>query len=464
MVDLGWLGLAVSEDYGGQGYSLVELAVVLAETGRVVLPGPFLPTAWASAVLQRCGTADQKKTYLPQLVTGELRGGVALDSSALLGGSADIVLLADGNDLILLRPNNDCRLESVANHDLTRDLARISGVSASGHDRLPNAASAALALGRALAAAEACGLATGALERATAYAKDREQFGRVIGSFQAVKHHLANMLVERELAAAAAWDAARAASVLPDGHGAGDQLTLTSAVAATAALPGAVSVAKRTIQVHGGIGFTWDHESHLFLRRATVLRALLGNAPDPAVEVTRLTRTGMRRTAAVDLPPEADGYRHDASAFKDRLVALPEPERRAELFASGYLVPHWPRPWGRAADPVEQLMVDEVLSDIERPNLGIGGWVTLTIAQHGTLDQIERWVGPSLRGELAFCQMFSEPNAGSDAAAIRTRATRVEAGWLVNGQKVWTSGAHLSDRGFATVRTDPTAPKHQGYR
>jgi alkylation response protein AidB-like acyl-CoA dehydrogenase len=99
---------------------------------------------------------------------------------------------------------------------------------------------------------------------------------------------------------------------------------------------------------------------------------------------------------------------------------------------------------------------------VEQANMGIGGWVVLTLVQHGTPDQLERWITPSLRGELYWCQLFSEPNAGSDAAAISTRATRVDGGWLINGQKVWTSGAQYSNRGLATVRTDPSAPKHAG--
>ena len=125
-------------------------------------------------------------------------------------------------------------------------------------------------------------------------------------------------------------------------------------------------------------------------------------------------------------------------------------------------MPHWPRPWGRAAGAVEQLVIDEELPDVERPQLGIGTWVVLTIVQHATPDQIERWIRPSLHGDLYWCQLFSEPNAGSDAAAIQTKAARVDGGWLVNGQKVWTSGAQNSNMGLATVRTDPAAPKHAG--
>jgi 3-oxochol-4-en-24-oyl-CoA dehydrogenase len=99
---------------------------------------------------------------------------------------------------------------------------------------------------------------------------------------------------------------------------------------------------------------------------------------------------------------------------------------------------------------------------VKKPAYGITGWVLLTLIQHATPEQVQRWVPPALRQELIWCQLFSEPGAGSDAAGAKTKATRVEGGWLINGQKVWTSGAHLAGRGFATVRTDPDVPKHDG--
>ena len=107
-------------------------------------------------------------------------------------------------------------------------------------------------------------------------------------------------------------------------------------------------------------------------------------------------------------------------------------------------------------------MTEEELTGVERPNYGIGTWIILTLINHATEDQVARWIRPSLDGELVWCQLFSEPEAGSDAAGIRTRATRTDGGWLVNGQKVWTSGAQLCNRGFATVRTNPDVPKHAG--
>jgi 3-oxochol-4-en-24-oyl-CoA dehydrogenase len=127
-------------------------------------------------------------------------------------------------------------------------------------------------------------------------------------------------------------------------------------------------------------------------------------------------------------------------------------------------MPHWPKPWGRAADAVEQLVIEEEFraAGIKRPDYGITGWVILTLVQHGTPWQIERFVERALRKDDIWCQLFSEPDAGSAAASIKTKATRVDGGWKINGQKVWTSGAHYCARGLATVRTDPQARKHAG--
>jgi alkylation response protein AidB-like acyl-CoA dehydrogenase len=134
------------------------------------------------------------------------------------------------------------------------------------------------------------------------------------------------------------------------------------------------------------------------------------------------------------------------------------------LAASGYLVPHWPRPWGRDAGAVEQLVVDEELraARIRRPHLQVAAWVLPALIAHGSSEQQERWVPPSLRGELTWCQLFSEPGAGSDLAALATKAVRVDGGWLLTGQKTWTSLAASADLGLALARTDHSAPKHDG--
>ncbi|MGH9116090.1 MAG: acyl-CoA dehydrogenase family protein, partial [Acidimicrobiales bacterium] len=216
-------------------------------------------------------------------------------------------------------------------------------------------------------------------------------------------------------------------------------------------------------QVHGGIGFTWEHDAHLYLRRATVIESVM-DADAAGRDVTDLIRSGVRPSRSIDLPPEAEPVRDEVRRFVEGAKALDGEALRDALLDSGYAMPHWPKPWGRDAGAVEQLVIEQELSaaGIKLPAYGITGWIILTLIQHGTEDQVQRWVRPALRQEWIWCQLFSEPDAGSDAAGVKTRGTRVEGGWLVNGQKVWTSGAHVARHGLATVRTDPDAPKHDG--
>ena len=124
----------------------------------------------------------------------------------------------------------------------------------------------------------------------------------------------------------------------------------------------------------------------------------------------------------------------------------------------------WAAPWGRGASPLEQLVIDEELAaaGVSRPHLAVGAWALPTLIAHGTPDQQERWVRPTLAGTLNWCQLFSEPGAGSDLASLSTRAERVEGGWVLNGQKVWTSLAQFADFGICLARSDPDAPKHAG--
>jgi 3-oxochol-4-en-24-oyl-CoA dehydrogenase len=473
IADLGWLGLHVPESHGGSGFGLAELAVVADELGYALSPGPFLATATASAIVTTLGDAGQRERYLPALADGSapaalgLGAGLSRDAgghiegtmSAVLGGRwASMLLLRAADDLIILDAADPAvRVEPVAGIDPSLGLAsvRVTALSVPVAATLPGAARGAAVVFRSLAAAEAAGGARACLDLALDYAKVREQFGRVIGSFQAVKHHLANMLVGVELATALAWDAVRGAS-------SDDEAALSAAAAASFALTNYREAAQKAIQLFGGIGFTWEHDAHLYLRRAAALSAVVAAVGDADYDVYALASSGTRRKYAVDLPPEAADYRAQARAFLARYRETPAKARRGLLAESGYLVPHWPKPFGRASGPVEQLVIEEELTEVEMPTLGIGGWVLLTLTQTASQEQIDRWVPPSLHGELYWCQLFSEPNAGSDAAAVQTRGERVDGGWKVTGQKVWTSGAQHSNRGLATIRTDPSAPKHKG--
>jgi alkylation response protein AidB-like acyl-CoA dehydrogenase len=468
MVSTGWLGLHVDERFGGQGYGLPELTIVLEQLGRAAVGGPFLPTVAVSAVIAEAGTDQQRERWLPRLVSGDLIAGIGTNGDAavrdstvsaaaapiLAESAADLFLLTAGDDLVLVQAGDGVGIRTADSVD--RLLAPVIVASLDSVDVaevLPGAARIAARILRLLAAAEAVGGWGACTEMATAYAAGREQFGRPIGSFQAVKHHCANMLVDTELATAATWDAARAV---------GAEGELAATMAAGHALPAYQRVALQNVQVHGGIGYTWEHDAHLYIRRATVLQAFAGGQDALRDKVIALQCDGVRRRHSVDLPESAERYRQAALDFRAELEAADADDRQRLWARSGYLQPHWPVPYGRAADSVEQLIIEDVLHGLDKPSLGLGEWVVPTLLQHGSAEQIERLIWPSLEGELRWCQLFSEPGAGSDAAAVATKATRVDGGWVVSGQKVWTSDAMNCQRGLATVRTDPNVRKHKG--
>ena len=471
LANLGLLGLHVPEELGGSGFGLPETLVVAEQMGRYLAPGPFVPTVITSAVLAAAGPDELQKRLLPGLADGSVIGAAALggevtyaDGAAtgkagavISGHLADVLLVPAGDDVLVVeKAAGGVQATVPANLDQSRRAARVT-LDAATATVLPGARQLLTDVARAVLAAEAVGVAAETTEQAAEYAKARQQFGRPIATFQAVKHHCANMLVAAELATAATWDAGRA------GIGGGDQFSYTAAIAAVLAVPAAVGNANLNIQVHGGIGFTWEHDAHLYLRRAAAVAAVL-DTEKAAIEVTGLVRRGVRRAAAIELPPEAEPVRTAVGPDVARLRDLAGEQRKQALIESGYAMPHWPKPWGREATAIEQLVIEQefTAAGIKRPSLGITSWIILTLIQYASPDQVARWVRPALSQDVIWCQLFSEPGAGSDAAGIRTRATRTEQGWRINGQKVWTSGAHEADFGLATVRTNPDAPKHEG--
>jgi 3-oxochol-4-en-24-oyl-CoA dehydrogenase len=471
LANLGLLGLHVPEELGGSGFGLPETLVVAEQMGRYLAPGPFVPTVITSAVLVAAGPDELRKRLLPGLADGSVIGAAALggevsyaDGAAtgkagvvISGHLADVLLVPAGDDVLVVeRSAGGVQAMVPANLDQSRRAARVT-LDAAAATVLPGARRLLTDVARAVLAAEAVGVAAETTEQAAEYAKVRQQFGRPIATFQAVKHHCANMLIAAELASAATWDAGRA------GLGGGDQFSYTAAIAAVLAVPAAVGNANLNIQVHGGIGFTWEHDAHLYLRRAAAVAAVL-DTEQAAIEVTGLVRRGVRRAAAIELPPEAEPVRAAIGPDVARLRDLAGEARKQALIEDGYAMPNWPKPWGRDATAIEQLVIEQefTAARIKRPSLGITSWIILTLIQHASPDQVARWVRPALSQDVIWCQLFSEPDAGSDAAGIRTRATRTEQGWRINGQKVWTSGAHVADFGLATVRTNPDAPKHEG--
>ena len=482
----GVLGLHVPEEHGGSGYGLVELAVVGEQLGRALAPGVVVPTLAASAVLA-AGDAPLGKELLPGLVDGSTSAAVAVgavpaaaepteDGGLRLTGTVEPVVGGAGADLVLVPvtvdeevawvvvDTGDAEVTAVASVDPTRPAARVvlDGMVVPRGRVVDITDTDVRALARLVLLAEAAGIAGWCLDTAVEHATVREQFGRPIGQFQGVKHACAHMLVAVEQARAAVWDAARAL----DEHASDEAGTAVATVVATGvAVEAAHHNALECIQLLGGIGFTWEHDAHWYLRRATTTRAVLGGPEHHWRDAADLALDGARRSLELQLEGDhADRVRAEVQDVVESLEGLDDDGRRAALAESGYQVPHWPAPWGRDAGPVEQLVIAEQLAaaGVERPDLSIGGWILPTLIAHGTAEQQEQFILPTLRGDLVWCQLFSEPGAGSDLASLTTRAERVDGGWRLTGQKVWTSLAHRSDFGLLIARTDPDAPKHDG--
>jgi alkylation response protein AidB-like acyl-CoA dehydrogenase len=502
MAAQGWLGLHLREELGGQGFTLGELAVVLEELGHALFPGPLLPTVLVSAALARVhrGPAAVPPEWLRGLADGSITAAVALgtaahpwqpaeDGALSLAGTvrpvlglptARLVLVpldyGTGTGWLLLDREalgDAVSVEALPALDGTRAVGQLTiaagGVTVPLREQVMVSDDDVRGLALTLAAAESAGIARWCLHTASEYAKVRVQFGRPIGQFQAVKHALADMLVAVEQSAAVAWDAAAAWSE-DDADSAADDETrdrhLSARIAGAVALGAAAHCAKECIQLLGGIGFTWEHDAHLYLKRAMANLQLVGGGDVGALEheVAALAIAGSRRNLAADLPPEAESLREEIRAVVAEVAAAGEGDRRAAIAEAGLIMPHWPAPWGRGASPLEQLVIDEELAAaaVLRPHLAVGAWALPTLIAHGTVEQQERWVRPTLQGRLNWCQLFSEPGAGSDLAALSTRAERVEGGWVLNGQKVWTSLAQTADFGICLARSDPDAGKHAG--
>ncbi|MFI6501676.1 acyl-CoA dehydrogenase [Nonomuraea typhae] len=476
LAEQGLLGLHLPEESGGSGYGLLEAAVAIEALAERMAPGPYVPTVLAGAVVH----ASKQHALLPGLADGTLTAAVALgsaltgarsgDGSLVVSGTAEPVLGGASADILVLPVTTDDGEEWVAvdasaatvtalpSLDVTRAVARVElAAAAVPAERVLDGVEGpdVLNLAAILLGAEAVGLASWCVRAAADYAKVREQFGRPIGQFQGIKHKLSRMLVALEQARATVWDATRAA---------GRELEYAAAIAGVMAPDAAVRCAKDAIQTFGGIGYTFEHDAHLYYRRALTLRALLGPSAEWAASVTALALQGVAREMEVELPEGAEEMRAGIAAEIAAIAELAGQEQKRALAAQGFVMPHLPKPWGRGAKPLEQVLIQQELkaARVKLPAMIIGAWVVPSIATYGTREQQERFLPRTLSGELIWCQLFSEPGAGSDLANVQMKAEKVEGGWRLNGQKIWTSVAHVAEWGICIARTDPGKPKHDG--
>jgi alkylation response protein AidB-like acyl-CoA dehydrogenase len=291
--------------------------------------------------------------------------------------------------------------------------------------------------------------------------------------FQAVKHKAARLFIAEELASAVAADAIR--SLDQDA----DQQRIAAETAVVIGIGRAVDAVMEATTIHGGIAVTWEHDLHLYWRRAISVAAQAGSV-----------RTALRRLGEVALNVKRDftisasetgdpEFRAWVAGVLDQALTMPADEpstddptkvytrgaRRDFLAKSGLVAAHWPKPWGVGATVAQQVILAEEYAkrDLTPPNVLIGDWAVPTILAHGTDAQKERFARPTLHGDIVWCQLFSEPQAGSDLASLKTKADKVDGGWSLTGQKVWTSDAHHAHWGICLARTEPdAAKKHRG--
>jgi 3-oxochol-4-en-24-oyl-CoA dehydrogenase len=500
LVANGFHAVHLPEHLGGQGGKLLDAACVLESAAKALLPGPLLPTITAGAVGLLADPSAAAESLVRDLASGVPAAVVLPDngnfracadgSQWLVTGKSEVTAGVCSARVVLVGARTHdggyvwvpvdtgaptAKIESVQGSDLVTDVGILGladhGVAESGvltgidPDRAE-----CVALG--LAASTMAGIAQWCVEAATAHLRVREQFGKVIGTFQALQHNAAMLLVNSELMTAAAWDVVRAVDESLDQH------RLAAAAAAVIAISPVPDLVLDALTMFGAIGYTWEHDLHLYWRHAISLAASIGPANRWARRLGQLTCT-QQRDMSVNLGDAEAGFRARIAKTLDAAMELhnDRPGRQGpyEHFAGGpqrtaiaeaaLIAPHWPPPWGIDASPLQQLIIDEEFDKrpgLVRPSLGIAEWILPSVLRAGSKDLQERLIPPTQRAELAWCQLFSEPGAGSDLAALATRATKVDGGWNINGHKIWTSSAHLADYGGLLARTDPSASKHRG--
>lgn len=510
--DMGMAGIAIPEAYGGLGLGMTELTLLLAEIGKRLAPVPYYSTVGLAApVLMRMGTTEARAALLPGIAAGETKATVAFpalgDADPLAGPSvravrdgdgyrldgvveqvpdlplADLVLvpaLSDGGAVALfaLTPGDGYGATPLKSLDATRPIGRLvlDSVFVGAPSRIDDAAGSlrdALPLAMLALAAEQAGAAEACFDLTLAYISERVQFGRTIASFQAIKHRCADLWVRIGIVRSMVLGTA----ALSDSGASGEVVALEAAAAHAMASETLFRVAAEAIQMHGGVGFTWDYDPHFYLKRAQASAHWFG--PPQAHYAAIGSRLLEGEPVAVAAGSDDDNFRKTVAAWMaDRLTgafeplrfrggagdgeALPELRKRweRELATGGWVGLGWPKSaGGRDLSVADQVTFQEEYARAGGPGrIGhVGeGLIGPTIIAFGTEEQKARHLPGILGGTTFWGQGYSEPGAGSDLANVRTRARQDPAtgDWLVSGQKTWTSLAHLSDWIFVLARSE----------
>jgi len=519
LAELGVLGAAIPEEHGGVGLGPMEVAIVAQEIGRTTAPVPFFSSVCLTTeALLIAGTEAQKAKWLPKLAAGEIIGTLAWTEGRTSPSAALVRTTLSGGRLAGLKtPVPDAKIAQICvvvakvdgrpglalveldqpgvtvtplrGIDELRSFAQITfdGASAEPMDAIDGGEALERVLDRAAVyeAFEQVGGAEASLAMTRDFTLQRYIFGRPLGSYQAVKHTLADIFARIELAAC---NALYAAGALAEDKEDARAAAATARIGSTEAYE---AMARQSVQYHGGIGFTWEANCHFHYRRARTLALNIGSVEFWSDRLVAALGTGGEERPEPERPavrldedkdtPEDAAYRAKARAWIAEAAPkvteppappeTPEGARRAQQWtrlkhAAGYSAIAHPVEFGGVGGTRRQQAIfaqEEGRAGMTMPFGGRGfAQAMAAITRHGTPEQRRKWESLTYSGEIDWCQLFSEPGAGSDLAAVRTRAERRGDEWIVNGQKVWTSGGHMADWGILLARTDPSLPKHQG--
>lgn len=521
LAQLGVLGINIPEEYGGVATGYKSLCLVAQSLGKFAAAVPFAASvALATEALVLFGSDEQKQAHLPSMAEGTRIGTIAVTESTeqltasnlecmatdgaitgtklavAAGGIAHFAIVIAQSDkgpslFIVDLEETGVERSDVPTIDPTMNTATIDfcgakaqllGQAGKGWEQLK----AIYDRAAILLAFEQVGGAQAALDMAVEYAKGRYAFGRPIGSFQALKHMMADMYTSLRLAESNAFAGAEALAEEAD------DLPLTAAVARVSSIKAYQLCTKDNIQIHGGMGFTWEFDCHVYYRRSNYQTLLLEGLSvwEGRLKEALLEHGGKDSQSDIhDANEEDRAFRAEVRSWiKDNGPKHLKPYLETSLFGSintgpedrvqaakdwqrkkaegGWATLMWPKQYGgRDASPIQNVIWNQ--------EEGIYGLLTWTyIITHGMCgptvmayanDEQKRKLLPKMaNGEELWCQLFSEPAAGSDLAGLRTKAVKDGDEWVINGQKIWTSSAHFSDYGILLTRTDPNVAKHAG--
>jgi alkylation response protein AidB-like acyl-CoA dehydrogenase len=485
--ELGAFSIRVPEAQGGLGLGLLDAALLMEEAGRTLVSGPLAEALVAARLLAQLGTSETQ--LLGRVLAGESVVSIAMRDAAreptqwIAGATvAEAIVARSGNDIVLINipPKSVAATANLASTPLAElNLSAFPRTVLGSGDNALTQFAQGLEEWKLLIAAALAGLSTEALKLAAAYASQRKQFGQLIGTFQAISHPLADRLGDVDGGRLLVWKAIRDIADGASHAGAAISLSLWWSCAA------AGKTVAQALHTFGGYGLTTEYDIHLYNLRAKAWPLVLGD-PQRLIEEAARRLYGGEKTALpeagdvpidFDLGDEARAITQEIDEFfaKNVTQAMRETfhyswegynaELNKKLAAAKLLFLGWPKEMGgRGLPPYARLAAMDALEEqgYNNPASNVTAMVGLIIYRFGS-DELKRDVLPRIvAGEIICSLGYSEPASGSDVFAAQCRATRDGEGWRIDGTKMFTSGANLTDYVFMLTRTNPEAAKHKG--